>query len=111
MANLSLKDVPDELMKECHIEALVSDQTFRDWVLSALVHSVSQQQEDGPTAARLGGARRASPRTRSSSLGLPRARKQASTKPRDTAVPPADKPVEEQTRCPHGLTWHPGCNA
>jgi hypothetical protein len=105
MANLSIKNFPDELLREGRIEALVAGTTFRELVIGALERVVSDRQGAGARPS-LDFHRRVPSKRR--------AKKQVSAAD-DMALttiqpdPPAQQedPAEP---CRHGLIFHPGCN-
>jgi hypothetical protein len=117
MATLKVEDVPDELLRGVRVEAAASGRTVRGLVIAALerIAAGEVQADQAPTEPHKQGATAPSPRTRSGSLGRPRARNQARKRPRSTidAVAPAPAipaaPREQIKPCSHGLLFHPGC--
>jgi hypothetical protein len=104
MANLSIKDFPDELLREGRIEALAAGTTFRELVIGALERVVSDRQGEGARPS-LDSHRRVPSKRR--------AKKQVSTA--DDMAPTTIQPDPAQQEdpaepCRHGLIFHPGCN-
>ena len=110
---LRIENVPDELVRAVKMEALASGKTLRGLVIESFerIASGEDQVQEEPRK------QSATPRRRSSSTAKPRARNQAQRKAVGGSRPPmareggASPPAGEVKRCPHGLTWHPGCNA
>ena len=113
---LRIENVPDELVRAVKMEALASGKTLRGLVIESFerIASGEDQVQEEPRKQ----SATASPRTRSAVSGQARATKQArkaaaggSRPPMAREGGPAPPPAGEVKRCPHGLTWHPGCNA
>ena len=120
--NLMVENVPEGSMMALRVKAASEARTVRAVVLEWLEWIADGEQggaAQAPAVVEKPGAV-ASPRRRSSLISKPRATKQAVSSPRrkmSGSRPPADRetpaasPAGEVPRCPHGLTWHPGCNA
>jgi hypothetical protein len=104
--NLSLKNVPPDLMLEARMEALACGQTFRDWILGGIEERCGG---GAVTSAGRGGVVGASPK-RQRRVGGRRRTKSAA---QNESLPRADAPSaprEEIVPCGHGILFHPGCN-
>lgn len=111
MANLSIKDFPDELLRDGRIEALAAGTTFRELVIEAIGRAVSDRQREGARPSlkvqrRLSGKRSAKDkgeRQASSTVNALAPRLPA------TASALATRTREKVEPCPHGFLFHPGC--
>ena len=119
MANLSIKDFPDDLLREARMEAFASGGTFRAWMID-LMEQVCGQEQNEQKAGRLGDAgglpkrpRRFTGQRSARFAGQEQASAPldaiASTVPEELSAP-GRATREKIEPCSHGLLFHPGCN-
>jgi hypothetical protein len=108
MANLSIKDFPNELLIEGRIEALSSGKTFRAWMIDLVDRGTGGQQETQQQTTRQKCSAPASPTAQRRATGQRGAKVGGQNEPLPRAETPS-APREESKRCSHGLLWHPGC--
>jgi hypothetical protein len=111
MANLSIKDFPDELLREGRIEALAAGTTFRELVIEAIGRTVGDRQREGAKPS-LKVQRRLLGKRSTKDKGERRTSSRVNAlAPRLPAKAPAraTRTKEKIESCPHGLLFHPGC--
>jgi hypothetical protein len=115
---LRIENVPDDVVRAVKVEAMAAGVTLRSLVIGFLERTAAGEVEADQSAPEpRKQSATASQRTRSAVSGQARATKQARKAVAGGSRPPMAReggvvaPVGDVTRCPHGLTWHPGCNA
>lgn len=108
MANLSIKDFPEELLREGRIEALASGQTFRAWMIDVFEQVCGQQEPQRQTTLQRHNGLVSSKRQRR--VSGPHGAKFVDQKCPLPHLEAPSSPHERIKPCSHGLLFHPGCN-
>lgn len=104
---LRIENVPDDVVRAVKMEALAQGTTLRALAIAALERIAAgevETEEPAPEVQKQSAT--APPWARSVGTATPKASNQATQAARRQQDDPG-----EITRCRHGMTFHPGCNA